>query len=125
MTPVIPTRLGRVLSTAAATIGCLLLTAVPAHSAPNKPFTVAFSEGASDVADTSNMPAGMTLPFTLTITSVSNQQTLGSANMTLPTGYVVSNLSVDRPAARQHAAQRPARAAQPRRGAERAGQRRA
>ncbi len=97
MTHITPRRLGRVLSTAVATFGCLLLTAIPAHSAPNKPFNVAFSEGAPDVADTNTMPAGMTLPFTLTITSVSNQQTLGSANVALPSGYVVSNLSIDRP----------------------------
>jgi hypothetical protein len=92
----ISTRLGRVLAAAAATIGCLLLAAVPAHSAPNKPFTVAFSEGAPDVSGPDAMPAGMTLPLTMTITSVASQQTLGSANVTLPAGYVASNLSVDR-----------------------------
>jgi len=96
VTQFIPTRLGRVLSTVVATIGCLLLTAVPAHSAPNKPFTVAFIEGAPDVAGPDALPAGMTLPFTVTVTSVSSQQTLGSANITVPAGYVVSNLSVDR-----------------------------
>ena len=77
------------------TLAWLLPAALPAQAAPNKPFSVVFTPEAPDVSSAAALPGGMTLTLKTTLTSQSNQN-LGSVNITVPSGYVATPISLDR-----------------------------
>lgn len=92
-------RLGRVAALGAVLLALLSVTAT-ADAAPTKPYSIAFSASPvpAGVSIPSGMPAGVTIPdFTVTLRNDTKTQELGSANLTVPSGFTLtSDAAVDR-----------------------------
>ena len=71
---------GSIFAALLAAIVLLTMFVVPAFAAPKKPYAAVISPSA--------VAAGSTASFTATLTNETSTQQLGSANLTLPAGFV-------------------------------------
>jgi hypothetical protein len=86
-------RLGRVAAVGAVLLAMLWVTA-SAGAAPVKPFSIAFSANPvpAGVSIPGGMPAGVTIDdFTVTLRNDTKTQMLGSANLTVPSGFTLTS----------------------------------
>jgi hypothetical protein len=71
-------------------LSCALLVLAAPAGAANKPFSL--------VVSPSNFSAGSSVTATATLTNLTDQQQLGSANITAPAGFIVTGASAPAPA---------------------------